>query len=304
MTTPVFDTHERWSLPSYGIYFNTGLTDETGCDYWITEDAGWRGGAAPRTNRDAKVSGMGEFRRATKPAGLVCSLDGRFYGPTGQARALAERKLARIGKDTPALFEVRCMDSAGELFSMMELDAQTLAKPDVMSNGIFSLQFASPDPRRYGVGQTIGGDTGLPAGSGGLDWVTGGGLDWVTGGGLNWGTTTSTGQIVFTNTGTAETDPVFTITVPSGTLINPMITFGPTGQRLRYNGTLVASDSLRIDTSEYTRSVILNGFTDVRTRLSPAEWFQIPVVSSSVTFSADNANAAANLNGSAFNAYW
>lgn len=303
MTTPVWETHERWTLPTYGISFNTGIADETGCTYWCTSDSGWRGGAAPRTNRDAKASGMGDYRRAATLAGLVCSLEGRFFGPTPLARALAERKLAKIGKDTRELFEVRCMDSAGELFSMMELDAQTLADPAAMKNGVFSLQFASQDPRRYTVGQTTGGTTGLASSTGGLDWVTGGGLDWVTGGGLNWGTVTSTGQLTFVNAGTAETDPVFTITLSSGTLVNPVITF-MTGQRLRYFGTLLANDSLRIDTSQFTRSAILNGGTDVRTRLDIAEWFQLPVGSSWVIFSADNANAAAILAGSAYNAYW
>lgn len=303
MTTPVWDTHERWTLPAYGISFNTGLADETGCSYWCTDESGWKGGAAPRTNRDARTFGDGDFRRAPTLAGLVCSLDGRYVGSNALARALAERKLARIGKDTRELFEVRCMDSVGELFSMMELDAQTLAQPESMKDGIFSLQFASQDPRRYGVDQLIGGNTGLPVSSGGLDWSTGGGLDWSTGGGLNWGSVTSIGQINFVNTGTAPTDAVFTLTAPAGTLVNPTVTF-KSGQRLRYNGTLNTSDSLRIDTSEFTRSVVLNGGTDARVNLTVAEWFQIPIGASWVTFSADNANAAANLAGSAYNAYW
>lgn len=294
---------ETWSLPSYGITFNTNVPDDTGCRYFCTKDSGWRGGAAPRTNRDGKPSGLGQFRRATKPTGLVCSIDGEYYGRTDVARAAAERKLARIGKDTESLVEVRCLDAVGELFSMMELDAQTLAQPDNLTDGVFSLQFASPDPRRYGVGQTIGGTTGLPAGSGGLDWVTGGGLNWVPG--LDWGTVTSTGQVTFENTpGTAPTDPVFTISCPSGTLINPTVTSVPTGQRLRYVGTMTAGDVLRIDTSEFTRSVVLNGGQDVRTRLQIAEWFQLPVGLSTVSFTSDSINAAATLVGSAFIAYW
>lgn len=304
MTVPLYDTGERWTLPSYGIQFNTGLTDETGCQFWLSEDSGWRGGAAPRTNRDAKASGLGEFRRATKPAGLVVSLDGWFYGPDGASRARGERKLAKIGKDTSNLIEVRCLDSAGEMFSFMELDATTLVKPQSMRAGIFSLQFASPDPRRYVAGQAIGGNIGLPVSTGGLDWSTGGGLNWVTGGGLDWGSVTSTGQILFTNTGTAETDPVFVVTCPTGTLVNPTITLVSTGQRLQYAGTLSANDSLRIDTSEFTRSVVLNGGQDVRTRLQIAEWFQIPVGSYAVSFSADVFNAAANLSGTASIAYW
>lgn len=295
---------ERWTLPSYGITFNSGTADETGCVYWVTEDAGWRGGAAPRPMRDNKAAASGQFRRPNYRSGLVVTWNGHIFAPTASARALAERKLARIGSDPQTLFEVRCQDSSGELFSMMEVESATHIESLTLVDTAFSMQFAAPDPRRYGVGATTGGDTLLPVSSGGLDWVTGGGLDWVAGGGLNWGTVTSTGQITFNNTGTAPSDPIFTITVPSGTLVNPVITFTPTGQRLRYEGTLSTADTLRIDTSAFTRSVLLNGSQDVRVRLSVAEWFQIPTGISTVKFSADNVNAAATLNGSIYIAYW
>lgn len=291
---------ETWALPSYSMTFNTGTADETGCVFWVTEDRGWRGGAPPRPARDNKATAAGQFRRNNYKSGLIVTWNGHFFGVSPADRARGERKLATIGADPAALFEVRCTDSVGTLFSRMELDSPTMIEPLTLTDAGFSMQFAAPDPRRYGLGSTIGGSTGLPVSSGGLDWVTGGGLSWP----LNWGSITTTGQIVFTNTGSAPTDPLFTISVPSGTLVNPVITYQPTGQRLKYNGTLVAGDSLVIDTSAFSRSVTLNGGTDVRTRLSIAEWFQIPVGVSSVIFSADNVNAAATLTGTAFVAYW
>lgn len=293
----------EWALPAYGITFNTNSADDTGCKYWITKVAGWRGGAATRPQLDPKPSAHGNHRRPNYSAGLEFSWDGTFDGPTAVARSAAEQKLRTIGRDPNSLVEVRFADALAEVFCMVDVDGLPMVDVDDDQDGIFSFQFASRDPRRYAIAQTTGGNTGLAASSGGLDWSTGGGLDWSTGGGLNWGTVTSTGQINFVNTGKAETDPVFTITVPTGTLANPTITF-KTGQRLRYNGTLTATDSLRIDTSEFTRSVVLNGSTDARVNLTVAEWFQIPVGASWVTFSADNANAAANLAGSAYNAYW
>lgn len=297
-------SQETWSLPSYGITFNTGVPDETGCRYMILKDQGWRGGAAPRNNRDPKAAASGEHRRTPYLDGLKVTWTGEFYAPNAASRAAGERKLRRIGKDTKALFEVRCSDSLGELFSFMEIDSATLVEPNSLIDGDFSMQFASPDPRQYTVSQTSGGTTGLASSTGGLDWVTGGGLDWVTGGGLNWGTVTSTGQFTFNNTGDAETDPVFTITLSSGTLVNPTITVSSTGQRLHYNGVLQANDVVRIDTSEFTRSAVLNGGTDVRVRLDVAEWFQLPPGLTTVNFSADVANATATLTGAAFNAYW
>lgn len=293
---------ETWELPAFGITFNTGSPDDTGCVYWVTEDRGWRGGAPPRPMRDERATAHGQFRRPNYRSGLVVTWNGHFFGPDARSRALAERKLAAIGYDAQNFFEVRGTDSAGTLYSMMELDAVTLIEPLTLTDVHFSMQFGSPDPRRYVLGGTIGGTATLPSSTGGLDWSTGGGLDWSTGGGLNWGTVTSTGQITFVNTGKAATDPKFTISVPSGTLVNPVITFQD-GRRLRYNGTLITGDSLVISTSSFSRSVILNGFTDVRVRLDIAEWFQIPVGTSTVVWSADNVNAAATLTGTAVIAY-
>lgn len=293
-----------WSLPLYGLTFNDNLPDETGCRYLCT-DSGWRGGAAPRPSRSPKPNSSGEDRQPNFASGLVAVLAGDFWGPDAIARSRAEDKLNAIGRGPNDLFEVRCATALGEKFSMMELDAKPLVQPDKSPrDGIFSFQFASPDYRKYGVGQSIGGNVGLGSSTGGLDWVTGGGLNWVPG--LDWGTVTSTGQLAFDNLpGTAPSDPVFLISCPTGTLINPTITNIGTGQRLRYNGTLTAGDTLRIDTSEFTRSVILNGGQDVRTRLTVAEWFQIPENTTCVVaFTADAANAAASLQGSAFIAYW
>lgn len=294
---------ETWAIPSSNLVFNTGEADETGCVYWVTEDKGWRGGAAPRPQRDNKATSQGQFRRANYKTGLVVTWNGHCFGPSAFARATAERKLATIGSDPQTLTEIRGTDSVGTLFSMMDLDAAIMIQPLSLTDFGFSLQFASPDPRRYGYGATIGGSTNLISGSGGLDWASTGGLDWATGGGLAWGTVASTGQIIFNNTGTAQTDPVFTIACPSGSLQNPMVTF-QSGQRIRYNGTLAAGDILVISTSAFNRSTILNGTTDVGVRLDIAEWFQIPVGTSTARFTADNANAAATLTGSAYVAYY
>jgi Phage tail protein len=303
MTEIAYALAETWALPSYSLLFNTGSADETGCVYWVTEDRGWRGGAAPRPMRDNKATNPGQFRRANYRTGLVVTWQGHCFGPTPASRALAERKMATIGSDPQSLFEVRCSDSVGTLFSMMELDAAISIEPLSLYDFAFSMQFASPDPRRYGYGATIGGSATLNSGTGGLDWATGGGLNWATGGGLNWGSVIGSQTFTFTNTGTAPTDPVFTISCPSGILINPQVMF-QTGQRIRYNGTLAAGDVLVINTSSFNRGAILNGSVDVGVLLDLAEWFQIPVGTSTVTFTAANANAAASLTGTAYVAYY
>lgn len=291
---------ESWYLPAYGITFNSGLPDDTGCVYWVTEDMGWRGGAAPRPFRNDKATSQGQYRRPNYKTGLVTSWNGHLFGDTPSQRAAGERKLASIGADPGTLVEVRCTDSVGTLFSMMELNQVIQIEPMTLTDAAFTMQWGAPDPRRYVAGSTIGGSTTQASSTGGLDWATGGGLSWP----LNWGTVISTGQILFVNTGTAPTDPTFTITVPSGTLTGAQITLVSTGQRLHYNGTLNAGDTLTISTSAFNRSVLLNGSQDVRVLLDIAEWFQLPVGASSVTLTATNTNAAATLTGSAYIAYW
>lgn len=303
MVAIAYGLAETWTIPGSSLFFNTGEADETGCVYWVTEDRGWRGGAAPRPMRDNKASAQGQFRRANYKTGLVVTWNGHCLAPTAPARALAERKLASVASDPQTLIEIRCTDSAGTLFAMMELDAPIMIEPLSLTDFAFSFQFAAPDPRRYGYGATIGGSTGLIAGSGGLDWATTGGLDWATGGGLGWGTVTSTGLLTFVNSGTAPTDPTFTITCPSGILQNPQVQF-QSGQRIHYNGTLAAGDILTINTSAFNRGAILNGSVDVGVRLDIAEWFQVPVGVSTVKFTADNANAAVTCVGSAYVAYY
>lgn len=297
------DLQETWALPEYGLTFNTGVPDELGNIYWVTEDSGWRGGSAPRPNRQDKSYSNGQFRRPNFSGGLLVSWNGFVTSPSAYARAMAERKLAAIGRDPYRLFTIVGTDSAGPLYSMVERDGPILPVPLTLTDFEFSAQFGSMDANRYVYGTQMSGSTTLPDGTGGLDWVTGGGLDWVTGGGLNWGTVTSSGQIFFNNTGTAESWATWTISAGSGTLVKPTIT-SSTGKQLRYNNTLQIGDVLVLSSSPYSRTAILNGSTDVMANITPAQWFSLAPGASSVTFSADNTNVTATLLGVAPIAGW
>jgi hypothetical protein len=86
----------------------------------------------------------------------------------------------------------------------------------------WSLQFTAPDWRKYGEVQP--GDTGLPGGGTGLAYNLAYPLDY--------GDPGVPGRVQFTNTGTAYTEPSFTITPPLS--VGFEITRVETGQRLRY----------------------------------------------------------------------
>lgn len=122
------------------------------------------------------------------------------------------------------------------------------------------------------------------------------GLDWSTGGGLNWGLSTSSGTFVLSNGGTAESWPTFTL---NGPLTNPVITNVATGQNFTYAGTLGAGDQVVITTSQFNRSVLLNGSADRRPYLTTAQWFSVlPGSTVNVQLSSSSSGDTGTLSGS------
>lgn len=293
-----------WTIPAAGLAFNTGVADANGAVYWVLSDKGWRGGTEPRPIREAKASAHGSFRSPNYRNGRVITWQGAVAAPTWLAREQAELAMAAAMSDPQLLYELRCQELSGEKFIKVELDGAFMCAPEPGGYDlVFTAQFYAVDPVKYSTSLQSVVAT-LPSSGAGLDWVTGGGLDWATGGGLNWGSTTSTGSATFNNGGTAPSWPVITFAVASGTLQTPTAVSSITGQTIRYNGTLGAGDTLRIDTSPFSRSVILNGSADVRTNMDLADWFSIPPGVSSVVFSSPVYNANATMTVQLYSGYW
>lgn len=122
-----------------------------------------------------------------------------------------------------------------------------------------ALQFYAPDPRLYGQALTL--TTGLR--------TSGTGLAFPIGSPMDFGTLGSGGSVSFTNTGTAATEPVFTI---SGALSQGFqITWVETGQHLTYSFP-VGSD-LVIDCGAGTATT--QG-QDRTVHLTQRDWFSVP----------------------------
>jgi hypothetical protein len=157
----------------------------------------------------------------------------------------------------------------------------------------FALQWECPDPLRYDVAQTVG-PVGLP--------TSGGGLVYPLAYPLDYGTTSTPGMLSLTNTGTADTSVLFTVTgsLPLGFEIS-----SATGQRLTYPDPLFSGDVLTLDTA--TGAVLLGGTADRRNSLTVADWMQVPAGGSlSVRFSSLGGayDAAATLTATMRPAYW
>lgn len=284
-----------------GIAFNGG-TDSNGNTWWVTGETGWSDSPAPRTSRTDRPWAQGQYRIPNYNSSRIISLTGWTACPSQAARRAAEKQLAQLCWDPTLLNTITCTEETGTLSAQVERDAATTA---VIQPGgydlAWSIQVAAPDPRKYGA--TVSGSTGVAASSGGLDWATTGGLDWSTGGGLNWGVITSSGQIVLTNTGTADTWPTITFSANGGSIVNPQAR-DANGNLLSFNLTLSGSDVLVLSTNPIGRSVLYNG-TDFRSAMTSAQWFSIyPGTTDTVSFGATSTTGSAAMTVSFAPAYW
>lgn len=156
----------------------------------------------------------------------------------------------------------------------------------------FAVQWRCPDPLRYGLTQTPA-SIGLPSTSGGLPYP----LSYP----LNYGSAGTPGQITLTNSGTADTSILFTVTgpLPSGFEISAG------GQRLTYAAEVPAGQVITLDTG--TGIVLAEGTADRRGNLTKADWLQVPAGSSiTVQFTSlgGTYDAAATLSASWRSAWW
>lgn len=138
----------------------------------------------------------------------------------------------------------------------------------------YQIPLRANDPRYLDTTAQISTATVGASSTSGLDWTGGGagGLDWATGGGLDWGTDASNGVLTMPNGGNTDAYPLIVITGP---VTNPTITDPATGRVVGYNGLVDVGQTLTIDMSPFTRSVLLNGI-DRSAALSSAQWITIP----------------------------
>ncbi|RZS39154.1 hypothetical protein EV193_104370 [Herbihabitans rhizosphaerae] len=257
---------------------------------WVIEvEEGWSGSAPPRTARAPRLSRPGDHRSPNYKGGRIVTLSGWVYCPTWEARRDAEHTLSALCGDPHRLYELRCTEELGDLYTLVELDAAT--EVEIRPGGHwldFDIQLAAPDPRRWSV-QTRSASARLFAdGAGGVVYTPG--VDFVPG--VEYGAIGSTGRMVLRNDGYAESDIRFTLT--GSTLVNPAIRNSSTSDLLWYRGDpILPGQVLTLDSA--TTDVRLNG-ANKRALLSRAQWFRIPPRSEiELRFSADQPDPTALL---------
>lgn len=166
---------------------------------------------------------------------------------------------------------------------------------------VVDVQLRAPDPLLYGDTITTPAAA-FPELSGGLEFdLFTDGAGTATGY-LEFGAQSSTGRLLLTNPGTADTWPVFDVAGPIPDQGFEIIRTD-TGDRLRYVGALAATSTLRIDTS--TGTVILDGTADRGGRLVYRDWFSVPAgAQCEILFTPLGTLTAATLVATYAPAYW
>lgn len=150
-----------------------------------------------------------------------------------------------------------------------QVSVRHIAVPDFFGYDSYEVHFAVDvlawDPVRYSDAVTA--STGLPTAGGGLQYPLG-----SPSGSLYYGAVGGLGRVTLTNSGTADTWPMFTVTgqLDAGFYIQRL----DTSDTLRYDRVVPAGTTISIDCA--TGEVLIDGVSDGSTYLTRSDFFAIP----------------------------
>lgn len=247
------------------------LSSDRSSPFGVANVAGWDELPSSRYDSAVRPQGHGRFDAPVWSDERVVTLTGQIVSDDRDAllRELASVMTWPSGRGT---IEDLVVTRAGRtLTAGARLTAFRTPSDLTWSVGRvpFVVEWRCPDPLRYGDAQTQ--ETGFPTLAGGMefDLFTDGSVDT---GFLEFGAASSTGQVMVSNLGTADSWPQFTITGP----VPPFqIVAVESGDRLVFSREVAAGDVLVIDAG--TGVVVLNGGdVDYSGYLTTAEWTAIP----------------------------
>jgi hypothetical protein len=211
-----------------------------GVRWKYTNLTGWGMGGAVDTNFTPRPGQHGMHDGPMYRRERVITVEGLLRAPTRALAKQAERALAACLADgTLGTFAVDDPDLGWEQ-AQVKLSAPPQSSGVAAGVGVIAwqLQFTAPDHRKYGDLDSA--STPLPGG--------GTGIAFPLGAPFSFGTPPATGSVVFTNTGTAPTEPILTVSGPLG--VGFQAVHVETGRRLRYEAPVV--DEVVIDCREGT----------------------------------------------------
>jgi len=228
---------------------------------WLCESlSGWSMGGgvetqfSPRPGRHGSYDGPVYRRERVIAMEGVCVADSRLL-----AELAADTLAATLADGSMGVFTV-----SNDVVGVRSVRVRLSAQPECewLDSGVafrWQLQFTAPDYRKFGVAESQ--TTRLAGG--------GTGLSWPVGSFFNFGQPRTGGRLASTNTGTAPSEPTFTVTGPLGTGFQ--LTHLETGRRLRYESPV--GDEVLIDGLEGAAS---SGGQDRTGLLTVDEFFTVP----------------------------
>ena len=235
---------------------------------YLTGLDGWTGSAPIRRSKADLLGGHGSHaERGYKDERLI-SASGHHVAPSrAAAAAYADQLAGFLGDGTEGVFLVDDVDQ-GERWAEVYLasggvDVHWTGGVDVA----YTVHMLATDPRKYGRPSAVPSTAPPTPGAGLVFPLFGAPAD----GALDIGRGGISGRVSATNTGTADTGPIFSVFgehVPGFT-----ITHLATGRRLVYADTVTANQTLVLDTND--GSVTLDGYAPRETRLTMAEWTRL-----------------------------
>lgn len=229
---------------------------------------GWTGSAPMRRDKTPLLGAHGVHAEPGKKDERLITVTGHHVAASrAAAGAYADELAAYLGDGEEGVFRVDDA-SLGSRWAEVYLAAGGV---DVTWTGgvdvAFQIFMSAPDPRKYGTLVTSAA-AGVPVPGNGLVFPLFGS---PTNGVLNIGSGGYLGRASITNTGTADSGPVFTIWgdyVPGFTLTDLA-----TGRRLVYTETITSGQSLVLDAND--GSVTLDGYAPRDSKLSVSDWTRL-----------------------------
>lgn len=235
---------------------------------YLTGLDGWTSSAPVRRSKAELLNGHGSHaERGWKDERLISASGHHVAASRAAAGAYADQIAAYLGDGERGRFLVEDAD-LGDRWANVYLAAGGV---DVnWSGGVdvgYTVHMLAPDPRKYGT-PARSPQTGIPRPGAGLRFPL---FRSPATGRLDLGRGGYSGMVTLTNTGTADTGPVFTVSgssVPGFT-----ITQTTTGRRLVYTGEVRSGQTLVLDSND--GSVTLDGYAPRDTELVVAEWARL-----------------------------
>ena len=229
---------------------------------------GWTGSTPIRRSKAELLGGHGTHaERGWKDERLITVTGHHVAASRAAAGLYADDLAAFLGDGEEGVFRV---DDASLGSRWAEVYLATSGVDVTWTGGVdvaFQIMMVAPDPRKYGDPVTSA-ETGIPVPGSGLVFPLFGA---PTDGVLNIGSGGYLGRASVTNTGTADTGPVFTIWgdyVPGFT-----ITDIATGRRLVYTETITTGQTLVLDAND--GSVTLDGYAPRDSKLVVSDWTRL-----------------------------